>query len=112
MGSVGIAEGWADGTFRGMDTVKRQDMAAFLHRLATKELNVADSVYSRNPFSDVLPDTPHREDVLWLSGTGVSEGWLENDDTRTFRGFDGVIRQDMAAFLHRIKNYADTGSAI
>ena len=112
LGSVGIAEGWADGTFRGMDTVKRQDMAAFLHRLATKELNVADSVYSRNPFSDVLPDTPHREDVLWLSGTGVSEGWLENDDTRTFRGFDGVIRQDMAAFLHRIKNYADTGSAI
>ncbi|MGR4748726.1 GH25 family lysozyme, partial [Bifidobacterium adolescentis] len=30
----GIAEGWSDGTFRGMDSVKRQDMAAFLYRLA------------------------------------------------------------------------------
>ena len=32
----GIAEGWSDGTFRGMDSVKRQDMAAFLHRFHTK----------------------------------------------------------------------------
>ena len=37
----GISEGWDAGSsrvFRGMDTVKRQDMAAFLHRMSEKGL--------------------------------------------------------------------------
>ena len=43
---AGISTGWKeqDGsyTFRGMDTVKRQDMAAFLRRLAARD-NITDA---------------------------------------------------------------------
>ena len=110
----GITEGWVDATgkrtFRGMDTVKRQDMAAFLKRLATKNLGVKDSSYNRNPFADVNKRTPHYKDILWMAGTGVSEGWTEANGTKTYRGMSDVVRQDMAAFLHRLGNYANTGS--
>ena len=63
-------------------------------------------------FSDVNDSTPHADDIQWTANNAISEGWREQDGTRTFRGMDTVKRQDMAAFLHRIKNYADTGSAI
>ena|GEM_PF-6706778 len=105
-----VSEGWVepDGsrTFRGMDSVKRQDMAAFLRREA-KRLGVGDAS-SWKPsdkdwkrFRDVTPSTPHAEDVLWLAHANVSTGWLESDGSRTFRGMDSVKRQDMAAFLRR-----------
>ena len=71
LGTNGIAEGWDDGSFRGMDTVKRQDMAAFLKRLATKNLGVKDSSYNRNPFADVNKRTPHYKEILWMAGTGI-----------------------------------------
>ncbi|WP_270405191.1 S-layer homology domain-containing protein [Candidatus Collinsella stercoripullorum] len=107
LASTGISEGWVedDGTrtFRGMDTVKRQDMAAFLYRIAGSpafEPSEADLSF----FFDVDLSTPHRREVLWLASTGISEGWVEDDGTRTFRGMDTVKRQDMAAFLHRLSN--------
>ena len=110
----GVTEGWVDSTgkrtFRGMDTVKRQDMAAFLKRLATKNLGVKDSSYNRNPFADVNKRTPHYKEILWMAGTGISEGWTEANGTKTYRGMSDVVRQDMAAFLHRLGNYANTGS--
>lgn len=110
LGANGIAEGWDDGSFRGMNTVKRQDMAAFLKRLATKNLGVKDSSYNRNPFADVNKRTPHYKEILWMAGTGISEGWTEANGTKTYRGMSDVVRQDMAAFLHRLGNYANTGS--
>lgn len=110
----GVTEGWVDSTgkrtFRGMDTVKRQDMAAFLKRLATKNLGVKDSSYNRNPFADVNKRTPHYKEILWMAGTGISEGWTEANGTKTYRGMSDVVRQDMAAFLHRLGNYANTGN--
>lgn len=110
----GVTEGWVDSTgkrtFRGMDTVKRQDMAAFLKRLATKNLGVKDSSYNRNPFADVNKRTPYYKEILWMAGTGISEGWTEANGTKTYCGMSDVVRQDMAAFLHRLGNYANTGS--
>ena len=103
--STGVSEGWEekDGshTFRGMDTVKRQDMAAFLHRLAVY-MGSPSRGSSSLTFSDVTEKTPHYEDILWLASTGVSEGWLMNDGTHEYRGMNSVVRQDMAAFLHRL----------
>ena len=87
--------------FRGMDTVRRQDMAAFLYRLAGSpefEPTAEDMAY----FSDVDESTPHYREVLWLASTGVSEGWLMPDGSREFRGMSEVVRQDMAAFLRRM----------
>nr|WP_239519339.1 S-layer homology domain-containing protein [Bifidobacterium ramosum] len=105
LASTGISTGWTekDGskTFRGMDSVKRQDMAAFLHRLASHE-KANPTLGEPVPFRDVTMTTPHLTDVEWLARTGVTTGWKEKDGSRTFRGMNPVVRQDMAAFLHRM----------
>ena len=104
LAQTGISTGWkvsSGNEFRGMDSVKRQDMAAFLKRLSDY-LNKGGVSSSSNPFSDVNESTPHYEEVLWLSENGVSEGWAEANGSRTFRGMSDVVRQDMAAFLHRM----------
>lgn len=104
LAATGISEGWEEGgsrVFRSMNEIVRQDMAAFLYRLAGSpkyEPTDEDRAY----FSDVDESTPHYREVLWLYSTGVSEGWDEEDGTHTFRGMDTVKRQDMAAFLHRM----------
>ena len=119
--SAGISTGWIepDGTrtFRGMDTVKRQDMAAFLRREA-KRMGVGDadswkpSASDWKAFRDVSKSTPHAEDVLWLAHAGISAGWTESDGSRTYRGMDSVKRQDMAAFMHRLAKLAACGSHV
>lgn len=96
-----ISEGFPDGTFRGMETVKRQDMAAFLYRLAgSPEFDPTDA--DKDRFPDVDESTAHYNEVLWLGSVGISEGFPDG----TFRGMETVKRQDMAAFLHRM---ADAG---
>lgn len=104
LAQTGISTGWkvsAGFEFRGMESVKRQDMAAFLKRLSVY-LGKGGVPSTSNPFSDVNDSTPHYEEVLWLSANGVSEGWAESNGARTFRGMSDVVRQDMAAFLHRM----------
>ncbi|MDO4596402.1 MAG: beta-N-acetylglucosaminidase domain-containing protein [Coriobacteriaceae bacterium] len=97
-----ISTGFGDGTFRPMDTVKRQDMAAFLHRLSQKFPAEKGARAAGFGFADVTADTPHAEDIAWLAATGVSEGWQLPDGGREFRGMSDVARGDMAAFLHRM----------
>ena len=94
----------ADGsrTFRGMDTVKRQDMAAFLRRLTSKNPNGVGAVVPKTDFTDVTDATPHAEDVRWLGGSGISQGYRNPDGGWRFEGMTSVYRQDMAAFLHRL----------
>ncbi|WP_235342262.1 S-layer homology domain-containing protein [Bifidobacterium boum] len=94
-----VSTGWPepDGsrTFRGMDPVRRQDMAAFLYRLAVKAGRGGG--VRPGSFRDVSDATPHASEVRWLGGSGVSTGYADG----TFRGMLPVYRQDMAAFLHR-----------
>lgn len=106
LATTGISEGWLmpDGTreFRGMDTLKRQDMAAFLYRFAGSP--AFDASAESDPFSDVDANTPHYREVLWLADSGISEGWHMPDGTSEFRGMQNLVRQDMAAFLQRLHN--------
>ncbi|MCF2562345.1 S-layer homology domain-containing protein [Bifidobacterium boum] len=121
LADTGVSTGWleSDGSysFRGMDSVKRQDMAAFLRREA-KRLGVKDAASWKpsdkdwKQFRDVTRDTPHAEDVLWLAHANVSTGWPEPDGSRTFRGMDPVRRQDMAAFLYRLAVKAGRGGGV
>lgn len=114
-----ISEGWleADGTrtYRPMNAVVRQDMAAFLRREAVK-LGVGDAATWKPSapdwkiFKDVNKSTPHAEDILWLAHAGISTGWTEADGTKTYRGMDTVKRQDMAAFLYRLADSANLGT--
>ncbi len=106
---AGISTGWnvAGGKeFRGRSTVVRQDMAAFLRRLADLGGKGSD-VTPKKDFRDVRFDgpnqTPHAEDIAWLAGSSISEGWKVGN-AREFRGMSNVVRQDMAAFLHRLDN--------
>ncbi|WP_170286275.1 S-layer homology domain-containing protein [Bifidobacterium ramosum] len=107
LASSGISTGWkeADGsaTFRGMSSVKRQDMAAFLYRLAGSPS--FDESKVKNPFKDVTSKTPHYKEIMWLYSTGISTGWRLSDGSYEFRGMNSVVRQDMAAFLHRLADY-------
>ena len=76
-----ISEGWkeADGTstFRGMSPVVRQDMAAFLKRLAARA-GKDGGVKPKTDFTDVTAATPHMADVQWLGGSGISQGYRNN----------------------------------
>ena len=101
LASEGISTGFegADGTaeFRPYAEIARCDMAAFLYRMAGEPKCETDK-----GFADVVKDTPHRDAVLWLAETGVSEGWELEDGTAEFRPYDQIARADMAAFLHRM----------
>ena len=109
LASTGVSEGWTeeDGThtFRPYDSIARCDMAAFLYRLAGSPSYKPTAAQKRS-FSDVDASTPHAKEVWWLASTGVSEGWKEDDGTRTFRPYDEIARCDMAAFLHRMDDKA------
>ncbi len=113
LAASGISQGWsnADGTksFRPYDTLKRQDMAAFLFRLAklAGKGGASDawtaSEGSKAKFCDVDPlsEHNHHNEVWWLAETGVSEGWSVGDGVYEFRGMSEAKRCDIAAFLHR-----------
>lgn len=114
LAASGISRGWnnADGTksFRPYATVKRQDMAAFLFRLAklankggaSDEWTASDE--ARAKFRDVEPlaEHNHHDEIWWLAETGVSEGWNVGDGVYEFRGMSEAKRCDIAAFLHRM----------
>ena len=97
LASAGVSEGYPDGTFRPMARVCRQDMAAFLRRLARLRGAGGGEPGGASPFPDVVASTPHRDDILWLAWAGISKGYPDG----TFRGMSPVYRQDMAAFLRR-----------
>lgn len=114
LSEAGISEGWPVGggrrEFRPYATVKRQDMAAFLFRLAklAGRGGAAESWQAsqtaRSRFRDVSATKPdnHHDEVWWLAETGVSEGWDLGGGRYEFRGLQDVKRCDMAAFLRRM----------
>jgi hypothetical protein len=111
LGSTGISTGFPDGTFRPMNAVARQDMAAFLYRLANSWGIVGGdwqpSKKDKAAFSDVNESTPHYREILWLASAGISTGFSDG----TFRPMSSVVRQDMAAFLFRLAKIGGKGDA-
>lgn len=108
---AGISTGWkeADGTstFRPTETVKRQDMAAFLYRLAKLGgVNVDNGKTS--DFTDVNDSTPHGKEIKWLGGSGISTGWKNPNGSSRYQGMSNTVRQDMSAFLHRTAGLIET----
>ncbi|MFW2513221.1 ExeM/NucH family extracellular endonuclease [Demequina sp. SO4-13] len=94
MAEQGISTGWDDGTFRPFDHATRDAIAAFLFRWQdAAPVQAGDDVPS-----DVDESLEHYEDIIWLLESGYAEGWEDG----TFRPFDSVTRDAMAAFLYRI----------
>lgn len=103
---AGIAEGYrnADGTWRygGMTFVYRQDMAAFLERIA-KLAHKASGIKPKTDFTDVVAGkTPHYKEIEWLGGSGIAQGYRNPNGTWRFEGMTPTYRQDMAAFIQRL----------
>ncbi len=94
LAAEGLANGYADGTFRPTSGVTRQSLAAMLHRLAGSP---SVPLPGTPTFSDVPASHPFRTEIEWLAGTGISAGY----DDGTFRPGEPISRQAMAAFLHR-----------
>ena len=101
----GIADGYADGSFRPTAAVSRQAMAAFLYRLAGEPQHTPPTT---SPFVDVAPGHPFYEEITWLAAEGISTGTALPGGGMAFEPEAPVSRQAMAAFLHR---YADSPAA-
>ena len=97
LASTGISTGWADGTYRPYEPVNRDSMAAFLYRAAGSPSYNPPKV---SPFKDVSTNNQFYKEISWLASTGVSTGWADG----TFRPYDPVNRETMAAFMYRFIN--------
>ncbi|MDO5494322.1 MAG: S-layer homology domain-containing protein [bacterium] len=94
LSATGITRGWPDGSFGPLGAVNRDQMAAFLYRLAGSP---AFSAPAQSAFRDVSPGQAFYRQISWLASTGISQGW----DDGTFRPLQPVTRAEMAAFLYR-----------
>jgi surface-anchored protein len=97
LAGTGITEGHADGTFRPVDAVSRQAMAAFLYRF-DGEPDGADPHCEAAPFGGVPVGHPFCGEISWLTDAGIAEGYPDGD----YLPAAEVSRQAMAAFLHRL----------
>ncbi|MFW2513795.1 S-layer homology domain-containing protein [Demequina sp. SO4-13] len=105
MAAQGISTGWdIDGTaeFRPYANATRDAIAAFLYR-AAGEPAVEDEAKALSAFSDVSADprdshySEHHAAIAWMVEQGITTGWSDG----TFRPFEPVTRDAIAAFLHR-----------
>lgn len=99
---AGIATGWpeADGTrtYRGLQSMARNAMAAFLYRLYGQP----DYTPPAQPtFTDVPVGAAFHKEIEWLASVGVTKGWDVGGGAKEFRPYSQVNRDAMAAFLHR-----------
>ncbi|MEG9247479.1 polysaccharide deacetylase family protein [Arthrobacter sp. Soc17.1.1.1] len=98
----GISTGWVEAngtrTYRALQPVNRDAMAAFLYRAAGSPTYTAPAV---SPFADVATNQQFYKEISWLASTGISIGWVEANGTRTYRALQPVNRDAMAAFLYR-----------
>ena len=97
-----VSTGWVDGngtrTFGPSRPVNRDAMAAFMYRLAGRP---AFAPPAASPFTDVATDNVYYHEITWLAAQDISTGWKEADGTKTFRPYQAVNRDAMAAFMYR-----------
>jgi len=106
--SQGITTGWteADGTrtFRPLQAINRDAIAAFMYRYAGKPAYTAPAT---SQFTDVRPGEDFYDEIHWLESKGITTGWTEADQSRTYRPLQPIARDAMAAFLYRYDQYAN-----
>ena len=101
-----ISTGWVeDGrrTYRPLQSISRDAMAAFLYRLAGSPDYTPPA---ESPFADVATGQQFYKEMAWLSDNGISTGWLE-DGRRMYRPLQTISRDAMAAFLYRMAGKPD-----
>ena len=86
--------------FRPQQPVLREQMAAFLYRLAGKP--PVPDLPTDSPFIDVPTTHTFYTEIVWLSRSGVTTGYVAEDGSTSFRPEQPVLREQMAAFLQRL----------
>ncbi|WP_017200131.1 S-layer homology domain-containing protein [Arthrobacter sp. M2012083] len=98
----GISTGWEEAdktkTYRPLQPVNRDAMAAFMYRLAGEPEFTAPEV---SPFVDVPVGAQFYKEITWLAAQGISTGWAETGNTKSFKPLLPVNRDAMAAFMFR-----------
>ncbi|MFD1845160.1 CAP domain-containing protein [Arthrobacter flavus] len=102
LAAQGISTGWKERngtrTYRPLQPVNRDAMAAFLSRAAGSPDYTPPK---RSPFADVSTNQLFYKEMSWLAAQGISTGWKEPNGTSTYRALQPVNRDAMAAFLYR-----------
>ncbi|WAP53054.1 S-layer homology domain-containing protein [Arthrobacter sp. ATA002] len=103
MHKQGISTGWAEKngtrTYRPLQPVSREAMAAFMYRLKGSPKFAAPA---KSPFTDVSVSNPYYKEIAWLASAKISTGWVQKNGTKVFRPHAAVERDAMAAFLYRL----------
>lgn len=98
LAAYGITTGWVDAngqrSFRPGDNINRDAMAAFLYRFGGSGSWTPPAT---SPFQDVTPSSAFYKEITWLAAVRVSTGYPDG----TFRPWNTVNRDAMAAFLYR-----------
>ncbi|TGO05513.1 choice-of-anchor I family protein [Serinibacter arcticus] len=102
MEQEGLATGWAEAdgtaTYRPLQPIARDAMAAFLHRAAGSP---TVGLPASSPFVDVEPGAAFYDAIVWMQSTGIATGWEGNDGRDLYQPLQPVARDAMAAFLWR-----------
>lgn len=53
-------------------------------------------------FTDVNEGDMFYKEIMWLAQRGITTGWLEADDTRTYRPLEQIERGAIAAYFYRL----------
>ncbi len=93
--SEGITDGWPDGTFRPLEPVNRDAMAAFLYRSAGEP---AFTPPGTSPFKDVPRSSLFYTEITWAEDENITTGWSDG----TYRPLQPINRDAMAAFIYRM----------
>jgi hypothetical protein len=93
-----ISTGYPDGTYRPLQSVNRDAMAAFMYRLAGKPDFTPPAV---SPFTDVPVGAQFYKEITWLAKQEISTGYPDG----TYRPLQPVNRDAMAAFMYRYNSY-------
>jgi hypothetical protein len=105
LAAQGISTGWDEGsgrrTFRPLEPVNRDAMAAFLYRFAGSPSYQAPAVSS---FYDVTPTNKFYQQISWLASKGISTGFPIGSGCYAFDPLRAVARDAMAAFMYRFVN--------
>lgn len=94
MADSGIDAGFSDGTYRPDAPVTREQMAQYLYRAAGSP---AVKAPHKQPFTDVAPDSPSYDAVVWVT----QKHYLEGTSHRTFSPTREIRRDEAAGALYR-----------
>ncbi len=94
----GITTGYQDGSYKPVQPINRDAMAAFLYRLAGSPAFTP----TKQTFVDVPRGAQFYKEIEWLATKGITSGW-DTPRGKEYRPVSPIGRDAMAAFLYRLK---------